>query len=184
MNKKTKRPNLKPGGPGRGHKNDDKPRVTDPGKTVAAGPGKAAGGQPAAARADYSEDLAGLGMSVWMAGSALQGGQLPLLKIRGTGPAPYAYVWHDQLPRGVAAWNAAAQQNATVRGWVEKLAGEGSWQWVFGVGIWGANLPAGFQELRRRTTRNCAEGRRGQRPDHAGVPHRPDAAGPAPAAAA
>ena len=52
-------------------------------------------------------------------------------------------------PQGVAAWNAAQRRsrNATVRGWVEKLAGEGSWQWVFGVGIWGANLAAGFQEL-------------------------------------
>ena len=45
------------------------------------------------------------------------------------------------------AWNQAAQHNATVRGWVEKLAGEGSWQWVIGVGIWSANMLAGLQEI-------------------------------------
>lgn len=146
-NKKTGRPNLKPGGPGRGHKGDDKPRVTEPGKAVTAGAAGPASGQPKTAGPDYSEDLAGLGYSVWMGASAFQGGRLPLVKIPMPDLRPYAYVWHDQLPRGVTAWNKAAQQNATVRGWVEKLAGEGSWQWVIGVGIWGANFLAGCQEL-------------------------------------
>lgn len=148
MNKKTKRPNLKPGGPGRGHKSDDKPRVTDPGTSGTAGPANAASGQQKPAGPDYSEDLAGLGYSIWMGASAVRGGKLPLVKIPVPDLRPYAYVWEDQLPRGVAAWNAAAQQNATVRGWVQKLAGEGSWQWVIGVGIWGANFLAGCQELR------------------------------------
>ncbi len=148
INKKTKRPNLKPAGPGRGHKSDDKPRVTAQGKDTPASPAKAASGQPGSGGRDYSEDLAGLGYSIWMGASAVRGGKLPLVKITMPDLRPYAYVWEDQLPRGVAAWNAAAQQNATVRGWVQKLAGEGSWQWVIGVGIWGANFLAGCQELR------------------------------------
>lgn len=147
INKRTKRPNLKPGGPGRGHKSDDKPRVTGAGTTAAAAPAKGAGGQPAAAGRDYSEDLAGFGMGIWMGASAVKGGRLPLIKIPVPDLRPYAYVWHDQLPRGVAAWNTAAQQNAAVRRWVDKLAGEGSWAWVLGVGIWGSNFLAGCQEL-------------------------------------
>lgn len=143
INKKTGRPNLKPPGPGRGHKSDDKPRATEASQDAPAGPGKPAG-------PDYSADLAGLGMSVWMGASAFQGGRLPLIKIKVPDLRPYAYVWHEELPAGVAAWNRAAQQNATVRGWVTKFAGEGSWQWVFGVGIWGANFLAGCQELAKK----------------------------------
>jgi hypothetical protein len=140
VNKKTGRPNLKPAGPGRGHKGDDEARVKPPGKEIA---GKTGG----KTKADYSEDLAGLAMGVWMGASAVKGGRIPLIKVKLPDLRPYAYVWHEQLPQGVAVWNNAAQQNATVRRYVEKLAGEGSWQWVIGVGIWSANLLAGCQEL-------------------------------------
>lgn len=134
------RPRIKPAGPGRGKKKDAAPRVTDKPAAAVATTGQAPG-------RDYSEDLAGLGLSVWVGASALKGGKLPVLKVPVPDLRPFAYVWHDQLGAGVAAWNNAAQHNATVRGWVEKLAGEGSWQWVIGVGIWSANLLAGFQEL-------------------------------------
>lgn len=138
---KNGRPRIKPAGPGRGKTRDAQPRVT--GKTAAA---VATTGQPPAGR-DYSEDLAGLGLSVWVGASALKGGRLPVVKVPVPDLRPFAYVWHAELGRGVAAWNNAAQHSPAVRGWVEKLAGEGSWQWVIGVGIWSANLLAGFQEL-------------------------------------
>lgn len=140
---KNGRPRIKPAGPGRGKTKDAQPRVTDkPPATAVVAPG----GTQASGR-DYSEDLAGLGLSVWVGASALKGGRLPLIKVPVPDLRPFAYVWHAELGRGVAAWNNAAQHNAAVRGWVEKLAGEGSWQWVIGVGIWSANLLAGFQEL-------------------------------------
>lgn len=157
VNKKTGRPNLKAPGPGRGHKADDKPRVTGPGKDAPATGAKPGSGQQAAAGPDYSADLAGLGTSIWMGASACKGGQLPLIKLKVPDLRPYAYVWNEQLPTGVAAWNRAAQQNATVRGWVTKLGGEGSWQWVIGVGIWGANFLAGCQELARKENAELRE---------------------------
>lgn len=108
-NKKTGRPNLKApvAGAGRPSK-DDQPRVQNDDKgSESKGPGK-----------DYSADLAGFATGIWLAGAGWQ--------VTG----PYAAVLHDNTPGLVSAWNKAAQQNATVRAQVEKLAGEGSWAWV------------------------------------------------------
>lgn len=143
INKRTGRPNKTAGGPGRGHK--ERPaRVINPpeGKPAAAGgpSGKAAAG-------NYAEDLAGLATSVWIGASALQGGTLPIVKIRTPDCRPFAYLFHEQTPALVAAWAQAAQSNSTVRGWVGKLAGEGSWQWVIAVGVTSANFLAGCAEL-------------------------------------
>jgi hypothetical protein len=142
LNKKTGRPNLKPGGPGRPVAGD-KPRVTTPAKAPAT-PGK--GGQAP----DYAADLAGLAATVWIGASAMQGGRVPLLGIPIPDARPYAMLWHEQTPQLVGAWNTAAQQNATIRGWVEKLAGEGSWQWVIGVSVVSANFLAGCTELAKK----------------------------------
>jgi hypothetical protein len=142
INKRTGLPNKSAGGPGRGHR--ERPRVVDPplGKPAAAG-----GPRETAAAGAYAEDLAGLATSVWIGASALQGGTLPLVKIRTPDLRPFAYLWHEQTPQLVAAWAQAAQSNATVRGWVGKLAGEGSWQWVIAVGVTSANFLAGCAEL-------------------------------------
>lgn len=121
------KPRIKPAGPGRGKTKDEQPRVT-----AAARPA-AKGGKPV--DTDYSGDLAGLGMSIWMGGAAL-----PVTR-------PYAHVFKQSLPGMVNAWNAAAQQNATVRGYVEKLSGEGSYAWVIGVALSTAPLVAGCLEL-------------------------------------
>jgi hypothetical protein len=132
-------PRLREPGPGR-PKGDEKPRVT----ASAPGPGKASKG---GGGADYTDDLMGLGLSVWVGASALKGGKLlglPLPDAR-----PYAVAWKAQLPQTVAAWNAAAQQNATVRGYVEKFSGEGSLSWVIGVAVASAGFIAGCAEIAR-----------------------------------
>lgn len=141
INKQTGKPNVRKAGPGRGKK-ADAPRETEVGKP-APGKGKAAG-------PDYSADLAGLATSVWIGASACQGGKLPLIGLKVPDLRPYAAVWHDQTPQLVAAWNQAAQQNSTVRGWVDKLAGQGSWQWVIAVGVTSANFLAGCTELAKK----------------------------------
>lgn len=117
--KGTERPRIKPAGPGRGGK-DDQPRTE---RTPAVPAGQAGKVIPPSTLPDFREDLAGLGMSIWIGGA-----MLPPTR-------PYAYLFHQSLPGMVEAWNAAAQQNAAVRGQVEKWAGEGSYGWVLRVSI-------------------------------------------------
>jgi hypothetical protein len=124
------KPRLKPAGPGRGHKGADQPRET----------AAAAAVTPTGKRApaDYREDLAGLGMTLWMGGAAL-----PATR-------PYAHLFKQSMPGMVESWNQAAQQNAAVRGWVEKLAGDGSWAWVIGVTVTTVPFAAACWELARK----------------------------------
>ncbi len=126
------RPRIKPAGPGRGNRSpDDRPN-----ETRAAASSPSSSGSKAAA-VDYRDDLAGLGMSVWLAGSTL-----PATR-------PYAALFKQSMPGMVEAWNEAAQHNATVRGYVEKLAGEGSWSWVIKVAITTTPFVLGCWELAR-----------------------------------
>lgn len=134
------KPRLNPAGPGRGKTGAvDKPRVTSgpvapPGTTVAVS------GKP-----DYTDDLMTLGSTVWVGMSALKGGRL--LGVRVPDCRPYAALWNAQLPQQAAAWNAAAQQNPTVRGYVTKFTGEGSMTWLIGVAVAGAGFLAGCVEI-------------------------------------
>ena len=127
-------PRLKPAGPGR-PKGDDKPRVA----AAAASPAGKGGG------ADYTADLMDLGHQVWMGASMIRGGKLGPIRLPDA--RPFAFVWQQQLASGAAAWNEAAKQNATVRGWVQKFSGDGSASWVIGVGIWGIGLVSACVEL-------------------------------------
>jgi len=116
------------------------PRKTIPGRTKDDLRAEAPRVAPAAVKSigkprDYSADLAGLGMSVWMGGVAL-----PPTR-------PYAHVFKQAMPGMVHAWNEAAQQNAQVRRQVERLAGDGSYAWVLGVALSTAPLIAGCLEL-------------------------------------
>jgi hypothetical protein len=141
-NKKTGRPNLKPAGPGRGRHAADQPRTTEaPREGTVIKPG---------AGPDYREDLTGLAMTIWLAGSAMHGGKLWILPVPDT--RPYAAVWYDQMPAMVTAWDQAARKNARVRGYVEKLSGEGSWAWVFGVTVTSMSFITGCAELARKDT--------------------------------
>jgi hypothetical protein len=130
-------PRLKPAGPGR-PKGDDKPRVTQTPPPSAPGAGAQEG-------AGYTDDLMGLGTSVWLVASSIRGGKLGPVKVPDL--RPYAAVWHSQLPPMAAAWNEAAKQNAAVRGYVEKWTGDGSMAWVVGVGVTAAGFVAGCIEL-------------------------------------
>lgn len=105
----------KKGPGGRPPKDADRPRVTDQAPA-------AAGGQ---AR-DYTEGLAQLAGIV----------HLGLLTQQRT--HAHAALWRGTSPQMVAAWNAAAQQNAMVRTGVEYLAGS-SVGWVIGVTV--ATMP-------------------------------------------
>ena len=130
-NKKTGRPNLKPAGPGR-------PKsvvaVTQPSAPASQGSGK-----------NYAEELTGLATSVWLGASSLKGGRLGPLRLPDT--RPYAAVWQQQTPQMVAAWAAACEQNATIRGYVDKMSGDGSWSWIIGVGIASTGLLASIAEM-------------------------------------
>lgn len=128
-------PRLKPAGPGRGGKTD-KPRVEDSPAPAAAADGSGP---------DFTADLTTLGLSVWLGASMIRGGKLWRFRLPDT--RPYAAVWKQELPRNVAAWNLAAKQNATVRGYVKKLSGDGSWSWVLAVGLAGVSTFAGIVEL-------------------------------------
>jgi hypothetical protein len=117
-------PRVKPAGPGRpktkDERRDEAPRTGTPGAR------------------DYREDLAGLGMTVWMGGAVL-----PATR-------PYAHLFKQSMPGMVNAWNIAAQKNPTVRGYVEKLAGDGSWAWVIGVCVSTAPFVGGCLELAKK----------------------------------
>ncbi len=143
------RPRIKPAGPGRGGKKpkDDAPRVTN---APPASADSSPSGSPGAGGPDYREDLTGLGMSVWLAGSALRGGKLWILPVPDA--RPYAALWRQAMPGMVEAWNLAAQKNPAVRGYVEKLSGDGSWAWVMGVAVTTSSFVTGCMELAKKDT--------------------------------
>lgn len=128
------KPRVKPAGPGRPA---EKPRV------VASAP--AAAGKPGGAAKDYTEDLMGLGTAVWIGASSMRGGKLGPVRLPDT--RPYAAVWKQQLPSLATAWNVAAQQDPTVRKYVEQFTGEGSKTWVIGVGIAMVGLVSSCMEM-------------------------------------
>jgi hypothetical protein len=84
---------------------------------------------------DFSDDIGGALTMVWMGTAAI-----PWTKA-------HAAVIRMYTPNMVPAWNVAAQQNATVRKYVKKLSGEGSWSWVLPVTIVTTPLLAGFWQV-------------------------------------
>jgi hypothetical protein len=84
---------------------------------------------------DYTGALADTATGVWVSLSAL-----PFTRA-------YAAVWKQTSPGMVSAWNQAAQQNAQVRTYAEKLAsGEGG-VWILGVAMASVPLVAGCWEV-------------------------------------
>lgn len=144
-------PRLKPPGPGR-PRAEDKPRVDNV-------PAVPSGGKPAGK--NYAPGLAATGESVWLLLSLNQGISLgkrkakdgtvkPLVSLPDT--RPYAVVFRQQVPMMAKAWSEAANQNATVRRYVSKLAGgEGEGvSWVIGVGISSAMFMMGCATLAKQ----------------------------------
>jgi hypothetical protein len=56
-------------------------------------------------------------------------------------------VFRQQLPGLVGAWNIAARQNATVRGYVDRISGEGAWSWKVGVTVQTVGFVAAVAEM-------------------------------------
>jgi hypothetical protein len=131
-----------------GHKADGSPRIKPPGpgrpkSAVVVTPPPSPSGQPGGK--NYADELTGLATSVWLGASSLKGGRLGPLRLPDT--RPYAVVWHQQTPQMVAAWAAACDQNPTIRGYVDKMSGDGSWSWVIGVGIASVGLMSSIAEM-------------------------------------
>lgn len=142
------RPRIKPGGPGRARtrSEDDRARVAAVRPAGPASSGRAAsGGQAAADGPDYTGPLTDLGTSLWLAGSMLRGGRLLILPVPDV--RPYAAVFRQQMPGLIGAWNVAARQNATVRGYVERVTGDGAWSWKVGVAVASAGFAAACIEM-------------------------------------
>lgn len=143
-------PRLKPGRPS-SKDPAERPRVINAAASPASS-GSAASSSSAApakttAAEDYTEDLIGFGMSVWLGASCIRGGKLGPIRLPDV--RPYALVLHEEIPRQAAVWNVAAQQNATVREYVKKLSADGSLTWMLGVGIAAAGLVGACVELGR-----------------------------------
>ena len=127
-------PRKGPPGPGRPRKDKaDEARTTgqEPASTPAQDPAKL---QPAA---DYSDDIGAALTMVWMGMASI-----PWTRA-------HAAIVRIQTPQLVPAWNAAAQQNATIRRYVLKLSGEGSWAWVLPVTITTVPLVLGMWQVTR-----------------------------------
>lgn len=135
------RPRIKPGGPGRARVADDRARVAP--MRPASSPGPSSG--PAADGPDYSEQLADFGTTIWLAGSMLRGGRLFILPIPDA--RPYAAVFKHELPGLVGAFNVAARQSPQVRGYVERVSGEGAWSWKVGVAVTCVGFVASCAEM-------------------------------------
>ena len=126
-------PKKGPGGPGRGNRRtgDTAPRGDAP---AASTPAPGAVNLQSGVAADYSDDIAGALFLAWM----------------GLASTPWtraqAAVVKNSTPQMVPAWNSAAQQNATIRAWVTKLSGEGSWAWIIPVTMTTTPLVLGIWE--------------------------------------
>ena len=137
-------PRLKAAGPGRGHRKDDEPRVQRSAPRHAA-----PSADPATAGGDYTDALAGLGYGAWMASASCRGGKI--LGVNLPDLRPYAHALHESLPGMIGAMNVAAQQNQTIRNFVERAAGQGSFSWVFGMAFATAPFLGACAQLSRKT---------------------------------
>ena len=111
---------------------DGKPRTTD--KQPDAVPTKAAAVFPTK---DYSDDLTGALTMLWLGLGVIPPTQ------------PHAVVIHEATPALVPAINAAAQGNATIRSYVSKLGGTGSYSWALPLAMALAPVAAGLFAVAR-----------------------------------
>jgi hypothetical protein len=113
---------------------DDKARSTD---RAPEPPKEEPKAHSSASSEDYTDDIGGALTMIWMGLAAT-----PWTK-------GHAAVVRLYTPQMAPAWNTAAQQNATVRKYVKKLSGEGSWGWVLPVTIVTTPLLTGFWQVTR-----------------------------------
>jgi len=124
-------------GTGRPPRDDsERPRTSD--KPPSGAPaGETPKGQSSTSAKDYSEDIGGALTMVWMGLASV-----PFTRA-------HAAIVRAQTPAMVPPWNVAAQQNPTIRKYVEKLSGEGSWAWVIPVTVVTTPLVAGMWQVTR-----------------------------------
>ncbi len=149
-------PRIKPAGPGRGHAKTDAPRTRAPGRhaRAEAAPSRSSAAAAVAAPGDYTAELSSAGYGLWMLAANCKGGTVGRIAVPDC--RPYAHALNASLPALISSVNLGAQQNGTVRGWVEKLAGEGSWSWVLGLGLAGATFAGECARLRNDPTMRAA----------------------------
>lgn len=126
-------------------KGDDTPRVAPAAETAPLPEGK------------YAEGLMASGEMAWLALSLNKGiaigkrktpeGIRPLLALPDT--RPYAAMFRQHLPALAKTWGDAAKQNATVRKYVSKIAGDGDGSWVLGVAFSSAMFAMGCATIAR-----------------------------------
>jgi hypothetical protein len=75
----------------------------------------------------------------------LRGGRLFIVPVPDA--RPYAAVWRQQLPGLVSAWAVAARQSPAVRGYLERVSGDGAWSWKVGVAVTMVGLGAACMEM-------------------------------------
>jgi hypothetical protein len=125
-------------GTGRPRKGDDAPRTADKLPAAAAADGSRADtAEPAGGGRDYADDIGAALTMTWMGLATL-----PVTRA-------HAAVLRAQTPALVPVWNTAAQQNKTVRRYVEKLSGEGSWGWVIPVTLVTTQLGVSMLQVTR-----------------------------------
>ena len=86
---------------------------------------------------DFTGDLAAVTDGLWLAGS-----QIPVA-------APYAAVIKANQAGLVSALNQAANQNATVRNYVEKISGGGNGSWMMSLGMVGVSMAMQGMQMAR-----------------------------------
>jgi hypothetical protein len=86
---------------------------------------------------DFSEDIAGLTTGLWITAASI-----PYT-------SPYAVVVKQAQPQLVHNLNAAAQNNAQVRGYVEKLGSGGGGVWAIGLSITAAQMGMSILQIAR-----------------------------------
>jgi hypothetical protein len=123
FNKKTGKPNKGPAGPGRPPKDTAAAARTEEPSTPAQTPVNSQPGTAVAEQRSYAQEVSDALTIGWMMLASL-----PPTK-------PQAYVLHEGMGNLVPAWDQAARQNPTVRKYVLKISGEGSWAWVIPVAI-------------------------------------------------
>jgi hypothetical protein len=126
-------PRKGPPGPGRPRKD----KAADPRTEPPGTPGQEAGKSQAVEPVTYAQQVNDALMLGWIVMASV-----PPVR-------PQAAILHDGIPGMVPAWDKAAQQNTTVRKYVLKLSGEGSWAWIVPVvlttlpvvlGMWQATI--------------------------------------------
>jgi hypothetical protein len=164
-------PRKGPAGPGRPRKDADAKARTD---DTPDAPGKPQ--QPAAPAADvsYAEQVGDALTVGWMIL-----GTIPFTK-------PQAAVLHNGMETLIPAWDQAARHNPTIRKYVLKLSGEGSWAWLIPVaittmpvvmGMWQATIDQSIRpQLAKQTDADLTEFILGQARE-AGLPIPDDLAG-------